>query len=364
MRANWDTSSFLHLDLPLLFGLFALCGIGLVLLYSASGADLDTVTRQAMRMGMGFVILIVLAQFRVQQISRWIPWMYGGGVFLLVAVLLIGDIAMGAQRWLDLGVIRFQPSEIMKIIMPLTLAWFLSQRALPPSYPRLAVAAVLILLPTLLIAKQPDLGTSLLVAASGTFVVLLSGVSWRLVAALGALGASATVPLWYMLHDYQRQRVLTLFDPEADPLGTGYHIIQSKIAIGSGGLYGKGWLNGTQSHLEFLPERSTDFIFAVYSEEFGLIGIVLLLIVYMLIITRGLYLTMHTQGTFGRLLSGSLMLTFFVYIFVNIGMVIGILPVVGVPLPLLSYGGTALVTLLSGFGLVMGAYTHRRLLSG
>jgi rod shape determining protein RodA len=281
---------------------------------------------------------------------------------LLLAVLLIGEIGKGAQRWLDLGVFRFQPSEMMKLAVPMMVAWYLSDHPLPPSWRRLAVAALVILTPTLLIAKQPDLGTALLVASAGIFVLLFAGIPWRLVFSAGALIAACGPVLWHFMHDYQRQRVLTFLNPEKDPLGTGYHIIQSKIAIGSGGLYGKGWLNGTQSQLNFLPERSTDFIFAAYAEEFGLFGILLLLAVYLLVIMRGLLIAAQAQDTYTRLLAGSLVMTFFIYIFVNIGMVTGLLPVVGLPLPLVSYGGTSMVTLMAGFGILMSIHTHRKLL--
>lgn len=363
--SNRDTSVF-HLDMPLLLGLLLLSATGLTVLYSAGGQEFDIVIRQGIRMALGFGLLIFVAQIRTQYIKHWVPWVYSAGVLLLLAVLTVGEVSKGARRWLDLGFLQFQPSELMKLAVPMMVAWYLAERPLPPGYKHLLIAAGLIFVPTLLIAKQPDLGTALLVAVAGVFVVFLSGLGWRLISGLGLLAVAGATALWYspLLHDYQRQRVLTLFDPEQDPLGTGYHIIQSKIAIGSGGIYGKGWLNGTQSHLEFLPERHTDFIFAVFSEEFGLIGAVLLLTVYLLVVSRALYLSAHAQETFGKLLAGSIALTFFVYIFVNMGMVSGILPVVGVPLPLLSYGGTSLVTMMAGFGLLMGAHTHRRLLSG
>ena len=281
---------------------------------------------------------------------------------MLIAVLVFSEVGKGAQRWLDLGVIRFQPSEMVKLAVPLMIAWYLAEKRLPPTWQRLGVAALMIIVPVLLIAKQPDLGTSLLVASAGIFVLFLAGISWRLIGALMVTGAATAPIAWYLMRDYQRQRVLTFLDPEKDPLGAGYHIIQSKIAIGSGGLYGKGWLNGTQSQLDFLPERHTDFIFAVLSEEFGLIGVLLLLGVYLFIIARGLYIATRAQDTFTRLLAGSLTLVFFVYLFVNTGMVTGLLPVVGVPLPLVSYGGTSLVTLMAGFGILMSIHTHRRLL--
>jgi rod shape determining protein RodA len=291
------------------------------------------------------------------------PWIFAVGLALLLAVLVFGEIGKGAQRWLNLGFFRFQPSEIMKIAVPVMTAWYLSDKTLPPSSKHLAVSLVLILMPALMIAKQPDLGTSLLVFSAGLFVILLAGMQWRLIFTFIVLAIPFTWLLWkYGMHDYQKGRVLTLLDPEREPLGAGYHIIQSKIAIGSGGIYGKGWLNGTQSHLDFLPESSTDFIFAVFSEEFGLIGTIVLLLLYLAIVARGLYIANQAQNTFNRLIAGSITLTFFVYIFVNIGMVIGILPVVGLPLPLISYGGTSMVTLMAGFGILMSIHTHRKLL--
>jgi rod shape determining protein RodA len=352
----------IHIDLPLLVGLLLLCGFGLVVLYSASGEDLGQVQRQAMRLMLAFCVMLAIAQVNPTSLRRWSPWLYLIGVIMLIAVLIFGQIGKGAQRWLDLGVLRFQPSELVKLAVPLMIAWYLAEKRLPPSAQRLAVAAVLTALPVILIAKQPDLGTSLLVASAGIFVLFLAGISWRLIAFLGVTAAAAAPVVWYLMRDYQRQRVLTFLDPEKDPLGAGYHIIQSKIAIGSGGLYGKGWLNGTQSQLDFLPERHTDFIFAVLSEEFGLIGVIALLALYLFVIARGLYIASRAQDTFTRLLAGSLTLVFFVYLFVNTGMVSGLLPVVGVPLPLVSYGGTSLVTLMAAFGILMSIHTHRRLL--
>src|SRR3569623_872093 len=334
-RSRWLRG--LHVDIPLLVGLMMLATVGFIVLYSAGGQSMELLVRQVIRLGLGF------------------------GVLLAVAVT--GEICKGAQRWLDLGVVRFQPSELMKLAVPLMVAWYVAERPLPPTHKVLAIAGLILVVPTLLIAEQPDLGTALLVASSGTFVLLLAGMSWRLVALMGALGAAAAPVLWYFLRDYQRQRVITFLNPENDPLGTGYHIIQSKIAIGSGGIYGKGWLNGTQAHLDFLPERSTDFIFAVLGEEFGLLGILLLIAIYLFIIGRGLYIASQAQTSYTRLVAGSITLTFFVYVFVNIGMVTGLLPVVGVPLPLVSYGGTSLVTIMAGFGILMSIHTHRRLLS-
>jgi rod shape determining protein RodA len=352
----------IHIDLPLLVGLLLLCGFGLIVLYSASGENLGQVQRQVVRILLAFAVMLAVAQLNPATLRRWSPWLYLAGLLMLVAVLLFGEVGKGAQRWLDLGIVRFQPSELVKLAVPMMIAWYLAEKRLPPSWQRLLAAALLIVVPVLLIAKQPDLGTALLVASAGVFVLFLAGISWRLIGGLAVAAAAAAPVIWYLMRDYQRQRVLTFLDPEKDPLGAGYHIIQSKIAIGSGGLYGKGWLNGTQSQLDFLPERHTDFIFAVLSEEFGLIGVLLMLSMYLFVIGRGLYIATRAQDTFTRLLAGSMTLVFFVYLFVNTGMVAGLMPVVGVPLPLVSYGGTSLVTLMAGFGILMSIHTHRRLL--
>lgn len=376
MQIDHQIFQRLHLDIPLLVGLLLLCSLGLIVLYSAGGQEVDIVIRQALRMLLGFIVLVALAQLKINQLLRFIPWLYGIGVVLLIAVMLFGKKVMGAQRWLDVGFVRFQPSEIMKIVTPLMVGWYLSQHSLPPSYGRLGVALLLILVPFLLIVKQPDLGTALLVAASGMFVVLLSGLNWKFITSIGIVGMGGLVALWvvppakihavlsHVLHGYQLKRVMIFLNPEAEPLKAGYHIIQSKIAIGSGGIYGKGWLNGTQSHLEFLPERTTDFIFAVFSEEFGLLGNIALLTLYLFVISRSLYLAAQMHGPFEQLVGGTLGLIFFVYVFVNIGMVTGTLPVVGVPLPLISYGGTAVVTLFAGFGILMALHAHRKSLFG
>ena len=353
-----------HLDPPLIGGLLLLISGGLFVLYSASGENMDMVWRQITRLAIGFPVMMLLAQIPPQTYKRWSPWLFGIGVGLLIAVLVTGAQAKGAQRWLAIpGIGRFQPSEIMKLIVPMMIAWYLAERALPPgSKPSLA-AAVLIMIPTLLIARQPDLGTSLLIASSGFFALFLSGLSWRVILSLLVLSIPAGGGLWFLMHDYQRQRVLTFLNPERDPWGTGWNIIQSKTAIGSGGIEGKGWLNGTQAHLDFLPESHTDFIIAVLAEEFGFVGVCCLLLVYMAIIGRGIFISMNAQDTYSRLLAGSITLTFFVYVFVNIGMVSGLLPVVGVPLPMVSYGGTSVVSLLAGFGILMSIHTHRRLVS-
>ena len=353
-----------HIDLPLLVGLLALAATGLFVLYSAGDQDMELVTRQAVRLLIAFVVMLAVAQLSPDSIEHWSPWLFGLGLIMLVAVLAVGEVGKGAQRWLDLGLFRFQPSEIMKIAVPMMVAWYLAEAALPPARLRLLIATIILITPTLLVAKQPDLGTALLIASSGIFVLLLAGMRWRIIFGLLVMLAAAAPVVWnYLLHDYQRQRVLTFLSPEKDPLGAGYHIIQSTIAIGSGGSYGKGWLNGTQSHLDFLPERSTDFVFAVFSEEFGFLGTLLLLGLYVFIIGRGLYIAAQAQDTFSRLLAGSITLTFFVYVFVNIGMVSGLLPVVGVPLPLVSYGGTSIVTLLAAFGILMSIQTHRKLIA-
>lgn len=351
-----------HLDLPLLVAILLLCGLGLLVLYSASGENVAQMERQAIRLVVALLVMLVLAQVPPVNLRRWSPWLFGVGVVLLLAVMLFGEAGKGAQRWLNLGILRFQPSELMKLAMPMMIAWFLAEKPLPPNPLRLAGALALLIVPVLLIAKQPDLGTSVLVASAGLFVLFLAGVSWRLMAGALVVVSAAAPALWYLMRDYQRQRVLTFLNPESDPLGAGYHIIQSKIAIGSGGMYGKGWLNGTQSQLDFLPERHTDFIFAVLSEEFGLAGALTLLAVYLFIILRGLHIASEAQDTYTRLLAGALTLVFFVYLFVNAGMVTGLLPVVGVPLPLVSYGGTSLVTLMAGFGILMSIHTHRKLL--
>lgn len=352
----------MHIDLPLLFGLLLLAALGMVILYSASNENTDVMLRQLTRLGVATAAMVLFAQISPRTLHFWTPWLFAIGVAMLVAVLVLGE-GKGATRWLDLGFVRFQPSEMIKLVVPMMVAWYLAEVALPPHPVRVLAAGTMILVPTLLIAKQPDLGTALLIASSGIFVLLLSGIRWRFVFAALFSAIAAAPLLWYLMHDYQKRRVLTFLNPENDPLGAGWHIVQSKIAIGSGGLYGKGWLNGTQSHLEFLPERSTDFIFAVYGEEFGLLGVLVMLLIYLYIIGRSLYIATHAQETFGRLLAGSLALTFFFNMFVNIGMVTGLLPVVGMPLPLISYGGTSMVTTLIGFGIVMSVHTHRKLLA-
>lgn len=353
-----------HIDTPLLLGLLALMGFGLMVLYSASGQSQAMMQAQLVRLGVALAVMVIFAQISPQTFKRWGLPLFVVGLLMLVAVLLVGEVGKGAQRWLNLGFIRFQPSEIMKIAVPLAIAWFISSHSLPPRLWRLLVGFVMCLIPTLLIAKQPDLGTALLIATSGVMVLFLAGMSWRLIALIAALISALLPVMWFfVMHDYQKRRVLTFLNPETDPLGAGYHIIQSKIAIGSGGLQGKGWLQGTQSQLEFLPERHTDFIFSVLSEEFGLMGVTVLISLYLFVIGRCLLIATRAQDNFSKLVAGSVTMTFFVYIFVNIGMVSGLLPVVGVPLPLISYGGTSMVTLLAAFGILMSIGTHKRMLA-
>jgi len=354
----------LHLDGPLFVALCLVGGVGSIVLFSASGRSVPMLEAHLLRFALGLVAMIMLAQIPPRLIRTIAPWAYVIGLVLLFAVMFLGDISMGAQRWLDLGVVRFQPSEIMKLAVPLACAWYLHERPLPPSLLSLAIVGVAIGVPTLLIAEQPDLGTALLVAAAGGMVILLAGLQLRyILSAVGLLIPLAYGAWRFLLHDYQRQRVLTFLDPQSDPLGSGYHIIQSQIAIGSGGVFGKGYLNGSQAQLEFLPERSTDFIFAVVGEEWGLIGLVTVICLFMFVIGRALYLSATAQDTFARLASGSLALTFCVYVFVNTGMVTGLMPVVGVPLPFISYGGTAMVTLMAGFGILMSLCAKRKLVS-
>ncbi len=354
--------SALKLDGPLLVGLGLVCFYGLVVLYSASGQDWGTVWRAVARLGLGTVAMVALAQVRPQQLRAAAPAIYVAGIVLLIVVDIMGHIGKGAQRWLDFGFIRFQPSEVMKLAVPMLCAWYLHERPLPPSVPTLSILAAIILVPAGLTAAQPDLGTAILITIGGVLLVVMAGLSvWYMVGAASLAGIGAWVGWQYFLHGYQKQRVLTFFDPQVDPQGAGYHIIQSQIAIGSGGLFGKGWMHGSQSQLEYLPERHTDFIFAVIGEEFGLLGLVILMLLYLFVVARALYLASQTQDTFTRLLSASLALTFFVYVFINTGMVSGLLPVVGVPLPLVSYGGTSMVTLLASFGILMALYSHRKL---
>jgi rod shape determining protein RodA len=354
---------FKHIDSFLLSCLLFTMLIGLFVLYSASGQSFDRISAQLVNITVALIVMWATANIPPQHLERIAVPIYVIGVILLIGVNRFGEISHGAQRWLSLGFTRIQPSEIMRIAMPLMLAWFFSRRESSHRPLDFALAGVLLLIPVGLIVKQPDLGTALLIGASGFFVLFLAGLSWRFLIG-GTIAIGAMMPIfWSMLHDYQRKRIEILIDPTQDPLGAGYHTIQATIALGSGGLTGKGWLNGTQAQLDFLPERTTDFIFAVFGEEFGMIGNLLLLVLFSLIIARGLVIASQAKSTFSRLLAGSITLTFFTYAFVNVGMVSGILPVVGVPLPLISYGGTSMVTLLLGFGILMSIQTHKKLVA-
>lgn len=361
-RRNKTLLQILHIDAWLLLGILLLLGASTLLVYSASGGETEVVMRHLVRISIALGLMLLFAQIPPNILYIFTPWLFGAGLLMLIAVLLFGDIGKGAQRWLEIGPVRFQPSELMKLVLPMMVAWLFAHTTLPPSYPRLGVGALLIALTAGLIVVQPDLGTSILIAMSGLFVLFFAGLPWKVI--LGSIvSVVASLPVvWHLMHDYQRQRVLTFLDPETDPLGSGYHIIQSKIAIGSGGIEGKGFMGSTQAHLEFLPESTTDFIFSVLSEEFGLIGVVLLLAMYVFVIARGLYIASQAQDNFTRLIASSMMMTLFVYAFVNIGMVSGLLPVVGLPLPLISYGGSALVTLMISFGILMSIHTHKKML--
>ncbi len=350
-----------YIDGFLFAGIILLMLVGLVVLYSATGSNISRVSNQAINMLVALGVMWLVANIPLQQILRLALPMYLIGLGLLIGVALFGEIHNGARRWLDVGITRIQPSELMKLAVPLIMAWYFDKHEITLRLRDYAGATILLLVPILLILRQPDLGTALLISASGFYVLFLAGLSWRVLAGLFVTAACSVPIIWSFMHGYQRQRVMTLFDPSQDALGAGYHTIQSSIAIGSGGLVGKGWLNGTQTQLDFLPERSTDFIFAVFSEEFGLIGNVLLLTLYLIVIARCMIITANASTQFTRLVAGSITLTFCTYIFVNIGMVSGILPVVGVPLPLISYGGTSMVTMLLGFGMLMSIQTHPKL---
>lgn len=353
------TVKSIHVDLPLLGLLLALVALGMLILYSASNQNLSMVLRQSMRLFFALTVMMFFAMIPPHKYKIWTPWIYSLGLILLLAVMMMGKIGKGAQRWLDLGLFRFQPSEIMKLAIPMMAAWYFDRKSLPIDIKPLITASLMIFIPALLIAKQPDLGTAIMVAASGLSVIFLAGISMRVLGVISLMIAFAAPLIWHLMHDYQKQRIYTLLNPEQDPLGSGYHIIQSKIAIGSGGAFGKGWLEGSQSHLNFLPEHATDFIFAVSGEELGFAGCTILIILVILISLRGLHIARNAQTSFSRLLAASLAMTFFLSAFVNIGMVMGILPVVGVPLPLVSYGGTAMVTFLAGFGILMSISSHR-----
>ena len=351
----------LNLDGPLLGGMSLICVFGLVVLYSAVAQNFDLWLQQLIRLFVALVAMLIIAQFPPDLMRRWTPWGYLVGLVLLILVLVTGEVVQGAQRWLDIG-IRFQPSEIMKLAVPMMAAWYLHDRQLPPKFIDLVIIGALIGVPTILIARQPDLGTSLLIAMSGVIVIVLAGLSIRVMLLLVTSSLPGGYVLWQFMQEYQKQRVLTLLNPDSDPLGAGYNIIQSKIAIGSGGLFGKGWTNGSQAQLEFLPERDTDFIFAVMGEEMGLLGVLSLLSLYLFVVGRGLYIAIQAHDTYSRLLAGSISLIFFVYVFVNTAMVTGLIPVVGIPLPLVSFGGTSMVTLMAGFGILMSIHRNRKLL--
>jgi len=353
----------LGLDGPLTGVLAIIVCIGILVVYSASGQNWKMVEHHLANVAIAVAALLALAKFATPQYLRmFAPIAYIVGVLLLIVVDVTGHIGKGAQRWLDVGFMRFQPSEIMKLAVPMVCAWYMHERTLPPKFLDLIVMGILIAIPTAMIVTQPDLGTALLIAASGLIVMLLAGLQIQIILISIPLLGGAAWAAWHFIHDYQRQRILMFLNPENDRLGAGYHIIQSQIAIGSGGVFGKGYMMGSQAQLEFLPERSTDFIFAVIGEEFGLLGQLLILSLYGVLIGRALYLAMQAQGTFARLSGGAIALGFFVYVFVNSGMVSGILPVVGVPLPLISYGGTSMVTLLAGFGILMSLHSHRKLI--
>ena len=353
-----------RIDGPLMAALALTLALGLTVVYSASGgSSFERAVGQGRNLALAIFALWMFAQIQPQLLMRLALPVYIAGLGLLIGVALFGEVRNGARRWLNLGVTVVQPSEIMKIGVPLVLAWYFHRREEGLRMRDFAVAAIVLALPVGLIVRQPDLGTALLIFASGFFVIFLAGLSWKVIGSLGVAGAVSLPFLWSMMHDYQRKRVLTLLDPMEDPLGAGYHIIQSTIAIGSGGILGKGWLNGTQAQLDFVPERSTDFILAVFGEEFGLVGNVVLILLYMLIIARGFMIAANASTVFSRLAAGAITLTFFTYAFVNMGMVSGILPVVGVPLPMISYGGTALLSILVGFGILMSIATHKQLVS-
>jgi rod shape determining protein RodA len=363
LTAGGRTLRALGLDGPLTGVLAIVVCFGILVVYSASGLNVKMVEHHLANIVIAVAAMIALAKFATPHYLRlFAPIAYVIGILLLIVVDVTGHIGKGAQRWLDVGFVRFQPSEIMKLAVPMICAWYMHERPLPPTFKDLLVMGLLIAIPTVMIARQPDLGTALLIAASGLIVMLLAGLQLRIIVISIPVLIGAAVAAWHFIHDYQRQRILTFLKPENDPLGTGYHIIQSQIAIGSGGLFGKGYMMGSQAQLEFLPERSTDFIFAVIGEEFGLLPCLVLLVLYGVIIGRALYLAMQGQDTFSRLTGGAIALSFFVYVFVNSGMVSGILPVVGVPLPMISYGGTSMVTLLAGFGILMSLHSHRKLI--
>ncbi len=360
LKKIWKKS---HLDFLLLVGVLILATFGFGILYSAGNQSLALLQHQVLSFILAFAAMCLFAQIPTYRYQSLVPWVYSAVLLLLVAVISVGVINKGAQRWLNLGILRFQPSEIMKLVVPMMLSWYLRNKNFPLHTKDLFVCCLIVALPVLIIAKQPDLSTAILVAATGAFVLLLAGITWKLIIGIAAIIAVAIPIVWhYFMHAYQKARLFTFLSPEHDPYGSGYNIIQSKIAIGSGGWFGKGWLLGSQAHLQFLPEHATDFIFAVCGEEFGFIGCILLLGIFLYIVGRGLYLSVCAQDTFTRLLAGSLSISFFASFFINICMVVGILPVVGLPLPLVSYGGSSLVIFMSGFGIIMSTRTHRKLI--
>ena len=352
-----------HIDFWLGILVFVLVVFGLFILFSASNQNLSVMVKQLSWLLVGFMVMFIFANIPQKFYYQWTPWAFSFGLFLLITVLVFGNIGQGARRWFDLGFFHLQPSEIMKLVTPMMLAYYFNSKTLPPRTKPLFFSLVFLILPTILTAKQPDLGTAIIIGISGLYVLLLAGIDWRLFFILLALSTFSTPLFWYFMRDYQKERVLTFLNPSRDPMGNGYHIIQSKIALGSGGLFGKGWLHGTQSHLQFLPSRATDFIFAVSGEELGFIGCLILLTIFLAVFIRCLYISNKAQDTYSRLLSGSLSLTFILSALVNIGMVVGILPVVGVPLPLISYGGSSIITTMAGFGIIMSIHTHRKLWS-
>ena len=332
-------------------------------MFSASNQNTNVIFKQIFWLLLGFLVMFIFSYLPPKFYYRWTPWIFSAGLLLLIGVLIFGNINNGVSRWFDFGFFHLQPSEIMKLATPMMLSYYLNDKQLPPKIKSLIIPLIFLILPVILTIKQPDLGTAIIIAASGLCVLLLSGIHWKLIITFLSLDTLSIPILWHFMHDYQKERILIFLNPERDPLGSGYHIIQSKIAIGSGGLFGKGWLHGTQSHLQFLPAHTTDFIFAVIGEELGLIGCLFLLILFLAVCIRGLYISTQAQDTFSRLLSGSLSLTFILSTFINIGMVIGILPVVGIPLPLISYGGSSIITIMAGFGMIMSVHKHRKLWS-
>jgi len=353
----------LHIDPFLLAGLIILTVVGLLILYSASNESLIMVEKQIGRLLLAFTLMLVFAHIPPRYYQQWTPWFFGAALLLLFIVLIIGTADQGARRWIVFGAIRFQPSEIMKLALPMMLAWFLEKKTLPPTLSSLAICSLILILPVLLTAKQPDLGTAIIISIAGLSVLLFAGIDWKLVAASVCLFILSIPILWHFMHFYQKERVFTFLNPERDPLGSGYHIIQSKIAIGSGGLFGRGWLHGTQSHLSFLPAHATDFIYAVSAEEWGLLGSLFIISLFLALFARCLYMSIEAQNSFCRLLSGSLSLTFILPALINIGMVMGLLPVVGIPLPLISYGGSSMLITMISFGIIMSIHSHKKLYS-